>query len=109
MATLILAIIGLATIDVYTSSHAWAARGSGHQAAMLLAQEALERTAGLPYPEIAGWEEQRRIGSNLYTMTVSVDVDAPEENVKTITSVVAWLETPSVQSTVSLTTFRHHE
>jgi len=105
IAVLILSFVGIGMAEFFANGRVGFDRQEHKRLAVLLAQEALERTVVQPYPQIGPWSEQRSIDSMDYTITVSTLPDVPEPGLKTVQSDVTWPAGPSDTQTVSLVTF----
>ena len=59
-------------------------------AAVMLAQQELERLRGLPYADIVGGSDAYTAEGQAYTVTTGVQLDAPAAGMKLITVTVDW-------------------
>ena len=108
VATLILSIVSLGSVEVFANGHLWAGRSGDNQAATLLAQEAMEKTVAVPYAQISAWSDARVIGRTSFSIVVTVQSDVPETGVKTIQSTVSWQVMTGVNNSVTFSSMRHN-
>ena len=59
-------------------------------AAVLLAQQELERLRGLDYPQVVGGSSPATMGGQSFTITTGVQADVPDPNMKQISVTVSW-------------------
>ena len=105
VATVILSFVAIGTAQFFVRGRTGFDQEERKRVGVQLAQEALERTVTLPYPQIDSWLEQRTVGTVDYTISVTSQLDAPEPEMKTVRSTVTWNATPTAQRTASLVTF----
>ena len=84
------AIVASAVALLATQSVRRTVENRHSSAAVLLAQRELERLRGLDYPLVAGGVTSASMGGQAYTITTSVQTDAPAPNMKQIAVVVSW-------------------
>ena len=105
IAVLILSFVSLGMVEFFASGRIGFDREEHRRVATLLAQEALERTVALPFPQITTWSEQRTVSRVVYTTMVTSQNNAPDIGMKTVQSSVTWNATPTSTRTVSLLTY----
>ncbi len=105
VATLILSIVTIGMVEFFAHGRMGLEQEERKRAATLLAQEALERTVAQPYELIDPWTEQRLVGSTTYTVTVAIQQNAPEMDMKAIACAVTWDIDATNERTALLTTF----
>jgi hypothetical protein len=105
VATLILSIVAIGTAEFFVRGRVGFDQEERKRVGSLLAQEALERTVVLPYPQINAWLEQRTVGTVDYTISVTAQTNVPEPDIKTVRCTVTWNATPTVERTASLATY----
>jgi Tfp pilus assembly protein PilV len=104
IATLILGFVVIGLTQFFARGRYWFDQEERKRVATLLAQEACERTVALGYPQIANWNETRKVSYLPYSIAVTVQTDTPEPEIKTIRSTVTWQAKPTVTRSVSLAT-----
>ena len=102
IATLILSFTAVGMAEFFASGRASFDREECKRVAVLLAQEALERTVTRPYEQVAPWTETRTVESTDYALAVTTEVDVPAPDLVTVRSVVTWSVTESATRAVSL-------
>lgn len=105
VATLIISFVALGMVEFFADGHIGFNREENKRVAVLLAQEALERTVAQTYDEIGPWEEQRTVSNIGFTITVATQTDAPEQNMKAVICSVTWEAMPTVNRTATLETY----
>jgi len=105
VATLILAIVVLGMAEFVAKGRMGLDQEEHKRVGTLLAQEALERTVVQPYDLVTAWTERRTIDSIEYTISVSVQSDAPDMDMKLIQGDVQWNTSARATRTASLATF----
>ncbi len=104
IATLIVSIIAIGTVEFFAKGRFWFDQEEAKRVAVLLAQETMERSAGLPFDQIVPFSETRPVEGIDFAVEVTVEDNAPEANVKTLRSVVTWRAAAGANRTVSLAT-----
>lgn len=105
IATLILGLVSIGMVEFFARGGLGFDREERKRVAVLLAQEALERTLARPYPAIATWSENRTVGGVNYAITVTSTEDMPEDEIKTLDATVVWNVTAAATRNATLTTF----
>jgi len=104
VATVILSFVAIGTAEFFVRGRTGFDQEECKRVGSLLAQEALERTVVLPYPQIGDWLEQRTVGTTDYTITVTSQTNVPEPDIKTVRCTVTWDATPTSERSASLVT-----
>ncbi|MDO9170891.1 MAG: hypothetical protein Q7W29_03570 [bacterium] len=105
IATLILSFVAVGTAEFFARGRTGFDMEEHKRVGILLAQEALERTVALPYPQIGPWGEQRTVASVVYVIAVTTQADVPESDITTVRCNVTWNATSTATRTASLATF----
>lgn len=105
IATLILGLVSIGMVEFFARGGLGFDREERKRVAVLLAQEALERTLARPYPAIATWNENRTVGGVDYAITVTSTEDVPEDDIKMLEATVVWNVTATATRDARLTTF----
>jgi len=90
IATFILGLVSVGMVEFFARGNVGFQQEEHKRVAVLLAQEALERTVALPYPDIDSWDESRTVGGTAYAVAVTVEQDDPIDDIKTVDCVVSW-------------------
>lgn len=104
VATVILSFVAIGTTEFFVRGRTGFDQEERKRVGALLAQEALERTVALPYPQIDAWLEMRTVGTVDYTISVTAQTNVPEPDIKTVRCTVTWDATPTSERTTSLVT-----
>ena len=104
VATVILSFVAIGTAEFFVRGRTGFDQEERKRVGTLLAQEALERTVALPYPQIDDWLEQRTVGVVDYTIAVTSQLNVPEPDIKTVRCTVTWNATPTAERSASLVT-----
>jgi len=105
IATLILSFISISMVEFFYKGRAGFDQEEHKRVAVLLAQEALERTVSLPYASIGPWNQARSVSAVDYAIAVTMQADTPENDMKTVRCTVTWDARPNVPRSVTLSTF----
>ena len=84
------AIVASGTGALATQSIRRTAQNRHATAAVLLAQQELERLRGLPYANITPGVSSAAMGGQTFTVTTAVQADTPAANMSLITVRVSW-------------------
>ncbi|MBK6900837.1 MAG: type II secretion system protein [bacterium] len=104
VATVILSFVAIGTAEFFVRGRTGFDQEERKRVGVQLAQEALERTVALPYPQIDAWIEARTVGTVDYTIAVTSQMNVPEPDIKTVRCTVTWNATPTSERTTSLVT-----
>lgn len=104
VATVILSFVAIGTAEFFVRGRTGFDQEERKRVGVQLAQEALERTVALPYPQIDAWIEARTVGTVDYTIAVTAQTNVPEPDIKTVRCTVTWNATPTSERTTSLVT-----
>ena len=85
------AIVASATGILATQSMRRTTDNRHATAAVLIAQQELERNRALDYPQVVSTTSSAVMGGQNYTVVTSVQTDVPVANTKTVTVTVNWV------------------
>jgi len=104
IATLILGLAAVGFVEFFAYGRVLFDNEEHKRVATLLAQDAVERTVHTGYDQIADWNTNRTIASIPYTVSVTVEAETPEANMKTVHSVVTWPISATGRRSISVAT-----
>jgi prepilin-type N-terminal cleavage/methylation domain-containing protein len=104
LATVILTVVAVGLVTYFAQGRVWFDHEEHKRVATQLAQDSLERTIARGYEDIGAWRETRDVAGVEYTIEVDVTVNSPDQDMKTIESVVWWNQTTQAKRSVSLVT-----
>ncbi|HPF35376.1 MAG TPA: prepilin-type N-terminal cleavage/methylation domain-containing protein [Candidatus Krumholzibacteria bacterium] len=90
IATFILGLVAVGMVEFFARGNVGFDQEERKRVAVLLAQEALERTVALDYADMDSWSATRTVDGTAFGVVLTVTEDSPELDMKTLDCVVSW-------------------